>query len=61
MNLVAEGVETLEQFIKLDELGCDLFQGYLFEKPLAASQFADRYLSYNARQSQEEDQDLLVD
>ena len=61
MNLVAEGVETLEQFIKLDELGCDLFQGYLFEKPLPASQFADRYLSYNARQSQEEDQDLLVD
>lgn len=61
MNLVAEGVENLEQFIQLCELGCDLFQGYLFEKPLPALQFANRYLRHNARRSKQEDQDPLVD
>ena len=44
MDLVAEGVETIEQFNQLCELDCDFFQGYLFEKPLSASQFADKYL-----------------
>ena len=44
MELVAEGVENLEQFHHLRDLGCDLFQGYLFEKPISASQFADKYL-----------------
>ncbi|MFT7373525.1 MAG: Amt family ammonium transporter [Oleiphilaceae bacterium] len=31
---VAEGVETRAQFEALLEMGCDLFQGYLFHKPL---------------------------
>lgn len=31
--LVAEGVETLEERDCLIDLGCDLFQGYLFAKP----------------------------
>ena len=44
MELVAEGVENLEQFHRLRDLGCDLFQGYLFEKPISATQFADKYL-----------------
>ena len=44
MELVAEGVENLEQFHRLRDLGCDLFQGYLFEKPISAIQFADKYL-----------------
>lgn len=35
MNLVviAEGVETHQQFERLQELGCEFFQGYLFGKP----------------------------
>ena len=44
MELVAEGVENLEQFHRLRDLDCTLFQGYLFEKPISATQFADKYL-----------------
>jgi predicted signal transduction protein with EAL and GGDEF domain len=32
-DVIAEGVETKEQFELLKELGCDFFQGYLFAKP----------------------------
>nr|WP_320114444.1 EAL domain-containing protein [uncultured Desulfuromonas sp.] len=34
MVVVAEGVESQEQFLKLKEEKCDLFQGYYFSKPL---------------------------
>lgn len=34
-NTLAEGVETTEQHLRLKTLGCDLFQGFLFSKPLA--------------------------
>ena len=33
--LVAEGIETDEQWSTLKELGCDFGQGYLFAKPMA--------------------------
>jgi len=35
MEVVAEGVETREELETLVELGCNLFQGYLFGKPSA--------------------------
>ena len=35
-SLVAEGVETEEQALKLQRLGCDIIQGYFFSKPLPA-------------------------
>ena len=34
MRTVAEGVETKEQLLKLRELGCDIYQGYFFAKPM---------------------------
>jgi EAL domain-containing protein (putative c-di-GMP-specific phosphodiesterase class I) len=36
MMLVAEGVETASERDVLSDLGCDLFQGYLFARPASA-------------------------
>ena len=38
-EIVAEGVETIEQMGFLRELGCDQLQGYLFSQPVAAADF----------------------
>lgn len=38
LDVVAEGVETEAQFEKLNELGCDIAQGYLFSRPTTAEQ-----------------------
>lgn len=45
MNLdtVAEGVETKEQLIILDSMGCNLYQGYYFSKPINASSFKTKF------------------
>jgi EAL domain-containing protein (putative c-di-GMP-specific phosphodiesterase class I) len=34
LNVIAEGVETKEQFTYLRENGCDALQGYWFSRPL---------------------------
>jgi len=39
-EIVAEGVETLEQMVFLRNLGCDQLQGYLFSPAIEASAFA---------------------
>ncbi len=38
-DIVAEGVEQLEQFKLLKSFGCHYFQGYYFSKPISASSF----------------------
>lgn len=38
LEVVAEGVETIEQFSILKEHHCDLIQGYLFSKPVPAKE-----------------------
>lgn len=43
LELVAEGVETIEQLDQLKLLKCDYIQGYLFSKPLSLGEFC-RYL-----------------
>lgn len=34
LSTIAEGVETKEQYILLQELNCDMIQGYIFGKPV---------------------------
>jgi diguanylate cyclase (GGDEF)-like protein/PAS domain S-box-containing protein len=37
LQTIAEGIETVEQSARLTELGCDFGQGFLFAKPVQAS------------------------
>lgn len=41
MSIVAEGIETIEQIERLEQLGCDYGQGYFFSKPLPFDQLSD--------------------
>ncbi len=40
---VAEGVETVEAWDRLREMGCDEAQGYLFGRPMPAAELLERY------------------
>lgn len=44
LKVVAEGVELEAQQKLLAAMGCDILQGYLFSKPLAAQDFSTRLL-----------------
>src|SRR6185295_2682510 len=44
MEVIAEGVETLEQAVELRSMNCDYGQGYYFSKALNANN-ADNFLS----------------
>ncbi|MFB9868053.1 EAL domain-containing protein [Vreelandella sulfidaeris] len=46
LNVVAEGVETEQQWQLLDGYAIDFIQGYLFSKPLPQEQFAE-YLGFD--------------
>jgi len=41
LKVVAEGVETEEQYQYLKKLNCDYAQGYLFGKPISSDDFTD--------------------
>jgi len=48
MKVIAEGVENDAQMAQLRQLGCDRIQGYLFQRPLPATQ-ATEYLQRAVR------------
>lgn len=41
IKVVAEGVETIGQVKLLQQMGCDIIQGYYYSKPLAAKELMD--------------------
>lgn len=42
---ITEGIETEEQYRILSRMGCNLFQGYLFAKPMPVEEFEKRFLA----------------
>jgi diguanylate cyclase (GGDEF)-like protein/PAS domain S-box-containing protein len=41
MSVVAEGVETISVFSRLQTMGCNHFQGYLFSRPLPSNELVN--------------------
>ena len=44
LSVITEGVETKEQIDELTRMGCGIYQGYYFSKPIPVGQFEDTYL-----------------
>ena len=49
MQVITEGVETLDQVESLSNMGCDIFQGYYFEKPIPVRDFEKIYMAPELR------------
>ena len=43
MKVITEGVETKEMVDTLSEMGCHLFQGYYFARPMPVNEFVKKY------------------
>ncbi len=39
IEIIAEGVETREQLLQLEQLGCPFYQGYYYSKPVSSDSF----------------------
>lgn len=49
MEVITEGVETLDQVKFLEEYGCDIYQGYYFAKPMTVNEFETTFLNKRFR------------
>ncbi len=59
MEVISEGVETLEQVEFLTEINCAMVQGYFFAKPMTIAQFEELWLMDIAAQEAENTQQTL--
>jgi diguanylate cyclase (GGDEF)-like protein len=57
MEVIAEGIETEEQFQQLKMLGCEYGQGYLFSRPVA-NEGVDHLLAQDAKRDTEPELNL---
>ena len=46
-SVVAEGVETAEQAVRLKEMQCEKVQGYFYSKPMKAEQATEYIVATN--------------
>ena len=59
MKVIAEGVETEQQYLLLAEAQCDFMQGYLIAKPLTVEEFEDFIHKEQPGISQPDSYDLI--
>jgi EAL domain-containing protein (putative c-di-GMP-specific phosphodiesterase class I) len=44
MEVITEGVETKKQLDMLNAMGCGMYQGYYFSKPIPVGEFEERFM-----------------
>lgn len=44
MEVITEGVETKEQLDMLSAMGCNMYQGYYFSKPIPVDEFENKFM-----------------
>lgn len=49
LSVIAEGVENTEQLEILEDLGCQIYQGYMFSKPLPEADFENWFFNISNR------------
>lgn len=47
-KVVAEGAETKDQVDQLKTIGCDLIQGFYYDKPLSVEAFFEKYIKFQS-------------
>jgi EAL domain-containing protein (putative c-di-GMP-specific phosphodiesterase class I) len=52
LKIVSEGIETVEQFAHMRELGISYIQGYYFSKPISRQDFVEFINIHNKEKEQ---------
>ncbi|MBQ0756427.1 MAG: bifunctional diguanylate cyclase/phosphodiesterase, partial [Amphritea sp.] len=60
LELIAEGVETIEQFKYLEQLNCQNIQGYLLSKPIPADELPSAIRQIDATSFSESPADYMI-